>query len=119
LSAEEANQKAMQLAEADHSFVNSSQREWAKAIGCSIGQVSNLPFFRATMKHTGRGRRGNAPAPKAVGLTGRLEAAVGEGERDEVLNKLIARDERGRKPSPLEDDPSDSRPHKFHYRKRV
>jgi hypothetical protein len=71
------------------------------------------------MKQTGRGKEGNAPAPKALSLTSDLEAVTGEGEPNEVLEQLIAEQEADHEPSPLEPDPPDSRPKKVHSRKRL
>jgi hypothetical protein len=92
LTVEEANEKAMKLAKADHRFVHKSQREWAKALGCSVGLVAKLPFWKATMKQSGRGK--GEKKPKAVPMSDEGWAMVGEGERDECLRKLIDEQER-------------------------
>jgi hypothetical protein len=116
---QEANCKAMELARADPAFVQRSLREWADAIGCSHGLVTELPLWQETMRRTGRGRKDKSVAPKAVSLTKPLEAATGEGDKDDVLNQLIAQQEADKEPSPLEDDPPDSRPKRARTRKRV
>jgi hypothetical protein len=119
MSADDANEKAIQLAKADRAFVNRSLREWAEAIGCSEGLVPDLPLWRKTMELTGRGRGNARAAPKAVSLTHELEAATGEGDRDEELNRLIAEQERDHEPSPVEGDEPGTRPRKVHCRKRL
>src|SRR5262249_17446577 len=43
MTRDEANDKAMELAKADPSFDQRSQREWAEAIGCSEGGPSPAP----------------------------------------------------------------------------
>jgi hypothetical protein len=60
MTRDEANAKAMQLAEADHDFVNKTQREWAREIGCSEGLITDLPFWRRVAEKTGRDRKGRA-----------------------------------------------------------
>jgi hypothetical protein len=107
---EKANKRAMELAQADPSFVDRTQREWARAIGCSDGLVAQLPFWQATMERTGRGKPKSAAAPKVVSLTRAVEATTGEGTRDEVLNRLIAQQDADYEPSPLEEDLPDSKP---------
>jgi hypothetical protein len=104
MSAGEANSRALELARADPSFATEPRvRKWAKAIGCSEGLVSKLPFWRATMERTGRGRKDNSPAPKVVSLTRDVEAVSGEGDRDEQLRRLIAEHKADEEPSPLDD----------------
>jgi hypothetical protein len=119
MTREAANQQAMELAKKDRFFVQRSLREWAEAIGCSEGLANELPFWRETMRLTGRGRKDATPAPKVGSLTKKLEDVTGEGERDEELNRLIAEQERDREPSPLDDDPPDSPPRKVRRRKRL
>jgi hypothetical protein len=116
----EANEKAKLLAKADRSFVKEpSIRKWAEAIGCSTGLVVKLPFWRALMEKSGRGRKDTTPKPKAVSLTSNLEAAVGEGARNEVLERLIGDQEADFEPSPLEGDPPEGRPRTVRTRKRL
>lgn len=101
MTLDQANAKAMKLAKADRSFVHKSQRQWAKAIGCSSGLVAKLPFWLKTMKKSGRGKNGKAPgAPKAIPLTPALAATLSEGEKDQELQRLVDeqhRDARQRK----------------------
>jgi hypothetical protein len=116
---EQANAKAMQLAQADRLFVQRTIREWAKAIGCSTGLVHDLPLWKETMKRTGRGRPVKTPAPKAISLTPLIEEVTGEGEREEMLNQLIAEQQADQEPSPLDDEPPGARPRNVHCRKRL
>jgi hypothetical protein len=69
------------------------------------------------MKATGRGRT-KGKAPKAVALTNDLESVVGEGERHEVLNKLIAEHDADYEPSPVDDDPNDNDPPATHRKRK-
>jgi hypothetical protein len=108
----EANEKALMLAKQNPAFVHSPLREWAAAIGCSEGQVANLPLWQKTMRQSGRGTKGATPAPKAQSLN---EAVTGEGGKDAELNRLISEHEADREPSSLDPDPTK----KVHYRKRV
>lgn len=111
MTLEAANERAMQLAKANRSFVKRPLREWAQAIGCSEGLVTRLPFWQQTMDQTGRGKAGKAPAPKAVSLTKNLEAVVGD--QDDNLRKLIEEQQADMEPSPL-----DARRRKVRTRKR-
>jgi hypothetical protein len=107
---DEANKTAMRLAKQDRAFVRGGAREWAAAIRmatgktCSIPTVTNTPLWKATMKATGRGRS-KGKIPKAVALTDNMESVVGQGERHEVLEGLIAQQKTDYEPSPLEDTP--------------
>ncbi|MHB1422808.1 MAG: hypothetical protein ACYC3I_06360 [Gemmataceae bacterium] len=108
MSADEANYKALELAKKDRLFVQRSQREWAKSIGCSAGLVSKLPLWRETVRQSRPQKRSNGSAPKAVRFTAAHENSLGE--PDEELQRLIAEQEADSEPSPLEGDPSGSRP---------
>jgi hypothetical protein len=90
------------LAKKKPAFVHGSARQWAKEIGCSPGLVTELPLWQQTMRRSGRGRKGAAPAPKVQSLN---EATTGEGVNEEVLEKLIAEQEADREPSPLDPEP--------------
>ncbi len=119
---EEANKTAMRLAKQDSAFVNGGAREWAAAIRkatgktCSIATVKATRLWQETMKETGRGRS-KGKSPKAVALTDAMESVVGEGERDEVLRKLIADHKANYEPSPLEDDPPTTHRKPRHYKR--
>jgi hypothetical protein len=117
MTVEEANEKAMDLAKADRFFVQRPLREWAEAIGCSEGTVAKLTLWRETMKATGRGRSGRVAPPKAVSLTGNLEAGIGD--EDANLKRLIAEQAADAEPSPREEDQPGQRPRKVRTRKRV
>src|SRR5262249_34053284 len=109
------------LAKADPSFVRGSVRDWATAIGCSTGLVNKLSLRITTMEKTGRGRRGRTPAPKAVGLTPKIEATIGTGGRseDDAPYQLINEQQRDYEPSSAENDPPGRKPVKVRYRKKV
>jgi hypothetical protein len=117
MSKGEANDKAMELAQADPSFVDRSAREWAGSIGCSEGLVSKLPLWRETMKRTNRGKKGNGSSPKATRLTSSREATLGA--PDSELQQLIEEQQADKEPSPCEDDPPDSPPRNPRHYKRV
>lgn len=117
MSRTEANEKAMELAKADPNFAkNPSPTRWAKEIGCSVGTVYNLSFFQVCQVRSGQGRgRGS---PNVVGFTDKLESTTGEGNKHEVLDRLIAEQDADSEPSPLEDDPPDA-PQRVRHRKRL
>ncbi len=100
----------MELAKKDPEFVNGGAWEWAAAIRkvtgktCSISTVRATRLWQKTMAVTGRGRS-KGKTPKAVALTDNMESVVGEGERQEVLQGLIAQQEADYEPSPLDDNP--------------
>jgi len=100
MSVQQANTKAMKLADADPMFLTRPIRVWADKIGCSISTAQKTKLWKETMRTTGRGRsRGSSP--KVVSMTGELEATIGDGGRHEVLNELIAEQNRDFEPSPL------------------
>ena len=103
MTLEKANEKAMKLAKANPQFVHRTQREWAKDIGCAVGQVSNLPFWIEVAIRTGRKRKGKRP--RVVSLTDKVLAATADPEAE--MNRLIAESNADREPSPLELDPND------------
>jgi hypothetical protein len=83
------------------------------------------------MERAGRGRKEKRPKrPKVVDLTHKLLAARGEGQKDEVLDQLIAKEEADEtlkrlvedqkadfEPSPLDPDPVDGPPRRVKSRK--
>lgn len=99
ITSHEANVKARELLDSDADFRDKGQREWAKAIGCSVGLVANLPAWRAIMEETGRSRKTAANAserPKAVSLTRTVLAMTGENQdpseivaTDEIMRRLM------------------------------
>lgn len=116
MSRKDANDKAMELAKADKDFVMKSQRKWAKDIGCSPALVGNLPLWKATQELRKRGKA--AKSPGTVSLTPKIEATHGVGDRDEVLNHLIAEQEAEDEGSPLDANSSD-RPRKARGRRKL
>jgi hypothetical protein len=109
----EANQRAMDLAEADKNFVHKPLPEWAEAIGCAEGQVPNLPLWQKVMEMTGRGKKGKAP--RVVTLTEGLLAATPDPQAE--LCRLVAETTRENEPSPLQDDPH-GMPHRVRVSRR-
>ncbi len=123
MSWQEADRKARNLARENARFYTLSGREQARWIGCSWATWRRAPFFtqaRWTGPKAGRPqqRKGAAP-PKVVSLTNELESVIGEGRREEVLEKLIAGQDTDFEPSPLDPDPPDARPKRVHSRKRL
>jgi hypothetical protein len=117
----EANGRAMQIARRmGDEFFLLSERKQAKQIGCSWTTWSRTDFYRgAKNKKVSLAKqivKGHTPSsPPVVRLTDSLQAVTGEGNRDEVLNKLIAEQEADLEPSPL-DQSSQKR---IHSRKRL
>jgi len=105
----EANKIAMELAEKDPNFVHGGVRKWVQKILERTGKkfsnstVHKTALWQGTMKESNRGRT-KGSTPKTVSLTPALEVATGEGERHEVLNRLIAEQQADSDLSPLEDD---------------
>lgn len=91
-------------------------REVAAAVGCSTGLVSETPSWKAVMEQRTKGRK-----PKAVALTPKLQASLGDNRqierrghhsegRDQVLKKLISEQNADHEPSSVEGDrPNGSR----------
>jgi len=116
MSKEQANNRAMALGRADSDFEDKPKvRIWAKKIGCSTGQVPNLPYYRDCAERAGTARRGQPPKPKTVSLTTNVLATVAC--EDEDLERLIAEQHADREPSPLAPDPP-SKPTKVRQHKR-
>jgi hypothetical protein len=122
ITVDEANKTAMKLAREDPAFVDGGARDWVKAIRkatgktCSVATVQKTRLWIETMKATGR-KRGKGKTPKAVTFTDGLKSVVGEGERHEILQGLIAEQGADYEPSPLDDPPADTR-RKVRHRKR-
>jgi len=72
-----------------------SEKKQAKRIGCSWGTWSKTDCFRDAVelgwlpKRKKSDKRGGTP-PSVVSLTDTLEATVGVGEQDEIVNQLAA-----------------------------
>jgi hypothetical protein len=104
----EANEKAMEIARRiGQEFFLLSERKQAKRIGCSWKTWTKTDFYQGAKNkkaHLARQIvRGHSPkSPPVVGLSDTLQAVTGEGERDEVLNGLIAEHKADFEPSPLE-----------------
>jgi hypothetical protein len=149
MTVEAANKTAMGLARRmKQAFFLLSEREQARQIGCSWTTWARTKFYATVRKKRGRlgrqGAKGKGPVSRpAVSFTGALEAVLGDGEPDEVLNRLIdgerqptgkerkwedlspaeqqellADQEADYEPSSLDDDPPGSRPKRVRTRKR-
>lgn len=90
MNVEDANQKALELAGSDPTFLLKTQRKWAEAIGCSPATVGNTTLWKQTMKRSDRGRKGKPPKPKLVTLTDTLESTLGKPDEEVTLERLIA-----------------------------
>lgn len=101
MTRDEANVKAREYL---RSNPTATARELSDSIGCALGMVPNLPAWQAVQERLATGRK-----PKAVSLTSRLEASIGES--DETLERLIAEQEADMRtdPSPFDDDSPDRR----------
>jgi hypothetical protein len=112
LTCNEANEKAMRLARSDSSFARAPTiRRWAKAIGCSTGLVSKLPFWQKCKAKLGS--KESAKRPKVVAFTKPLEDTLGQD--DPELKRLIEEQEADCEPSSLDNTPKypRSRRHKL------
>jgi hypothetical protein len=90
MTVKQANDKAKALANADPAFVMRSQREWAKAIGCSKGLVGKLPLWQKNRERTNTPGSNKTPAPNAVPLTDDLVAVTGDRAQGRgVVDKII------------------------------
>ena len=121
MTADEANQVAMELAEKDHAFVNATAEEWARKISeatgttCSPSTVHKTALWKTTMQKTGRGRT-KGGSFRTVTLTKKLEAVTRDDAQQQALDILIAEQEADSEPSSAEDDPPD-RPQRVHFRR--
>lgn len=103
----DANSKAMELAKRmGEGFFQLSERQQAKAIGCSWKTWSSTTLYKEARKRRPQPQeaKDKGAGRKVVTLTAKVEAMTGEGGRDEVLEKLIAQQEADYEPSPLEED---------------
>jgi hypothetical protein len=93
MSKDEANRQARDLLKSKKKW---TQRELAKAIGCAVGQVCELPAYKAWRdEHKPKGDK----APKAIPATDKVLASVGK--EDAELERLIAEQEKDLVDSPL------------------
>jgi hypothetical protein len=121
----DANAKAMELAKKDgKAFFLLSQNEQARRIGCAWATWSKTEFYKTAKKRGEQSHRQAAPkktsgSPSVVSFTSEMEAVIGEGRREEMLNKLTAEQNADREPSPLDPDPPGSMPRKVFSPKRL
>jgi hypothetical protein len=98
ITAAEADQIARELIQKNPDFAKGGVRDWAAAIGeasgktCSTSTVQKTSCWRQEMKKQNRGRT-RGKSPRAVALNGRVEETHGEGDKDAILNELIAQEE--------------------------
>jgi hypothetical protein len=119
MTVERANDKAMKLARKLRAgFFALSERQQAKQIGCSWATWKKTEFYAKAQARRPAGKRSTVSSPKAESLTAAREAVTGEGDKEEVLQQLIAEQEADKEPSPLESD-APGRPRKVHSRKRL
>jgi hypothetical protein len=124
MTVEEANREAMELVkQLGQAFFALSENEQARRIGCAWKTWSKTEFFKAARKKREQAGRQRGPgkatgAPPVVSFTSALEVVTGDGEREAVLEKLIAEQEADNEPSPLEDDSPSDRPRKVFTRNR-
>jgi hypothetical protein len=116
----QANQKAMELAKKEGAaFFLLSERAQARRIGCHWKTWTKTEFYRTAeqMKRCRAKRiiQGPSPAsPPVVSLTAGLEEQTGFGDRNEVLEQLIAEQK-----ADNDSNPQDPRPRKVWCRKRL
>ena len=84
---------------------------------CSTQTVHALPIWRAYEEEWNREHPKRGKPPTAVSFTARLEATMGEDDRE--LRRLIKEHDGDMEPSPLEDDPRDEPPRRVYERKRL
>jgi hypothetical protein len=117
-SVEEANKEAMRLAGSmGKAFFAWSDARQAKKIGCDVRTWRKTTFYREARRKLSRMRPPTAtkkPSRRAVSLTPEVEAVTGQGEPDELLQRLMEQQEADREPSPC-----DPRPFTVRVRKRV
>lgn len=124
ISVGEANIKASRLMrDKGRRFTRLSETKQADLIGCSWQTWSRTKLYRKLhpekakqneQQMAGRG----ASSPNVESLTINREATLGEGQRNEVLNQLIADQEAEYEQSPLQVDAPDRPPKKVYERKR-
>jgi hypothetical protein len=94
LSVERANEKAVKLARRLRAgFFALSERQQAEMIGCHWQTWTKTPFYSQVGQKGLLFKKGTKSSPKTESLTSGREAVIGEGDRDEVLNNLIAEQE--------------------------
>jgi hypothetical protein len=91
-----------------------SVRELAGAIPCSTGLAATLPAWKAVQE-----QREKPAKVRTVPLTDKMLAAAGQGEKDEVLNRLIDEHLCDFEPSPLDNDPPAEPQRRVKVRKKL
>jgi hypothetical protein len=91
ISKEEANVRVRELLRETPTW-DWTTRKLAEQIPCSLGWISYLPAWRAY--HEKRKELRRAGTIKTVSLSDEFEAVLGTGKKDNVLNQLIAEQEK-------------------------
>lgn len=126
MNVEQANQEAKRQAQKlGKGFFALSKRKQAELIGCHHLTWEKTEFYRMAVKQ-GKIKSAKMKTPKVVSFTSGIEAATGEGDKDEVekrveqqeLARLIAEQKADKEVSPMEDDPP-GRERKIHFHKRL
>jgi hypothetical protein len=105
MSLQEANARALELAQRDRDFVHKPLRAWAQSIGCSTGLVTRLTLWIQYQHLKRLQKRGPGKRPPTVSLTPELEAVLGSGDREAAIRWLIAEQRADFEPSPLDPEP--------------
>lgn len=91
MTKEEANVRARDLLRETPTW-DWTARRLAAQIPCCLGWISGLPAWRGY--HEKRKQLRRAGTIKTVSLTDELEAVLGTGDKDEMVNRLIAEQEK-------------------------
>jgi hypothetical protein len=119
MTIDEANSKATQIAKKMKKvFIALSITEQARQIGCHIETWKKTKFYSKAQQMRPKAGPKKPRRPKTVSMTRKVEATVGQGKKNEVLEKLIAEQNADMEPSPLESDHAD-RPRTTRCRKRL
>lgn len=96
----DAGKKAWQLCESEPDFKDKTSREWAKAIGCSLGLIPKLPAWKAVREELLK-KQNDRPAksPPVCTLTDKLSATLSTKEdpamlaekREDMVHSVIER----------------------------
>lgn len=101
VSQEDADNLARKIARSERSFRSGSQREWSKRLKIAAGRVGKLPFWIEL--HPKSETDTEAPKPKAVAMTHRLESSLGKDDAE--LARLMNEQDDDDEGSPLDSIP--------------
>jgi hypothetical protein len=115
MTVDDANEKALKLARKLRlGFFALSERQQARQIGCSWTTWQKTKFYKKAKVMRPGVKKSKPRSPKTESLTAGREEVIGEGERNEILEQLIAEAQADNEPSPLE-----NRPRKIHFYKKL